>query len=99
MGSDSGKKQLVPGMACATTNQRTSNNVPLAALCEKLCRPKYLALVPAVFNFVQLKFVWEKLQTRVTFASPKLAMTNSDRLTELTLSFLLVYRYLDFDYN
>ena len=60
MGSDSGKKQLVPGMACATTDQHTSNNVPLAALCEKSCVvQKYLALVPAVFDFVQLKFVWE----------------------------------------
>ena len=45
MSSDSGKKQLVPGMACATTDQHTSNNVPLAALWEKSCVvQKYLPL-------------------------------------------------------
>ena len=34
---------------------------------------------------------------RVTSASTEFATTNSDRSTELTESFLLVYRYLDFD--
>ena len=47
--------------------------------------------------FVQLKFVWEKLKMQVTSASADFATTNSDRSTELIESFLLVYRYLDFD--
>ena len=47
--------------------------------------------------FVQLKFVWEKLKMQVTSASADFAMTNGDRSTDLTESFLLVYRYLDFD--
>ena len=65
MSSDSGKKQLVPGMTCATSDQHTS---PLAALCEKLCVvQKYLVLVPAVFYFVQLKLVWEKLKNASNF--------------------------------
>ena len=47
--------------------------------------------------FVQLKFVWENLKTQVTFSSMEFATTDGDRSTELTESFLLVYRYLDFD--
>ena len=34
---------------------------------------------------------------QVTSASADFATTNGDRLTELIESFLLVYRYLDFD--
>ena len=51
------------------------------------------------FIFVQLKFVWEKLKTQVTFASPEFPMTNGNCSTELTESFLLVYRCLDFDHG
>ena len=47
--------------------------------------------------FVQLKFVWENLKMQVTSASADFATTNGDRSTELIESFLLVYRYLDFD--
>ena len=85
-------------MVCATSDQRISNNVPLAALCEKSwVVQNQLGLVPADLIFVQLKFVWEKLKTRVTPASMEFATTNGDRSTELSESFLLMYRYLDFD--
>jgi len=47
------------------------------------------------FIFVQLKFVWEKLKTQVTSASTEFATTNGDCSSELTETFLLVYRYLD----
>ena len=53
--------------------------------------------IDTAFSFS--KFVWEKLITRVTYASTEFATTNGDRSTELIESFLLVYRYLDFDYD
>ena len=64
------KKQLVPGMTCATTDQRTSNNFSLWKIMGKpkswnRVVQKYLVLVPAVFHFVQLKFVWEKLNFHI----------------------------------
>jgi len=37
------------------------------------------------------------VKTQVTSASTEFATTNGDRSTELTESFLLVDRYLDFD--
>ena len=79
------------GMACTTSDQRTSDNVPMAALCKN--HRSYLQFL----IFFQLEFVWEKLKTRVTSASTKYTTTNGDRSMEFTESFLVVCRYLNFD--
>ena len=85
------------GMACATSDQHISNDVPLVALCEKLWVVQKLVGLSTLLFFIQFKFVRDKLKTQVTSASTEFAMTNDDRLTEFTESFLLVYRYLVFD--
>ena len=41
--------------------------------------------------------MYEKNENVSNFRSTEYAMTNGGCLTELTESFLLVYRYLDFD--
>ena len=48
-------------------------------------------------QFFSLEFVWGKINMRATSVPTKFAMTNGDRSIELTESFLLMYRYLDFD--
>ena len=76
------KSNSVSGMAGVTSDQCTSNNVPLTALRKK----------SGVIHFYPIKICMGKSIMQVTFASIEFAMTNGDHSTELTESFLLVYR-------
>ena len=102
--SDSGRLTILKETArsqerlvlrATNTHQTMSRWLLFAKNCEssQTNRLYYLQFL----IFVQLKFVLEKLKMQVTSASADFAMTNGDRSTELTESFLLVYRYLDFD--
>ena len=59
------QKSSFSGMTCATSDQRKSNDVLMAALCEKSWLSK---VVPAVFNFRSIEICAGKLKTRVTSA-------------------------------
>ena len=102
--SDSGRLTILKETArsqerlvlrATNTHQTMSRWLLFAKNCEssQTNRLYYLQFL----IFVQLKFVLEKLKMQVTSASADFAITNSDRSTELTESFLLVHRYLDFD--
>ena len=74
-------------MACATSDQRTSNNVPLPALCEIVVRPKLVcSSIPAVLSSIEICV--GKIKTVSNFCN------NSDRSTAFTESFLQVYIYM-----
>ena len=49
------------------------------------------------FHFRSIEIYMGKIKNQITSALPEFTMTNGNRLTELTESFLLVYRCLDFD--
>ena len=102
--SDSGRLTILKETArsqerlvlrATNTHQTMSRWLLFAKNCEssQTNRLYYLQFL----IFVQLKFVWENLKMQVTSASADFATTNGDRSTELIESFLLVYRYLDFD--
>ena len=105
--SDSGRLTILKETArsqerlvlrATNTHQTISRWLLFAKNCEssqtnRLNRLYYLQFL----IFFQLKFVWEKLKMQVTSVSADFATTNGDRSTELIESFLLVYRYLDFD--
>ena len=102
--SDSGRLTILKGTArsqerlvlrATNTHQTMSRWLLFAKNCESFQTNRLYYLQFLIF--VQLKFVWEKLKMQVTSASADFATTNGDRSTELIESFLLVYRYLDFD--
>ena len=82
-------------LRATNTHQTISRGLLFAKNCESSQTNQLYYLQFLIF--VQLKFVWEKLKMQVTSASADFATTNGDRSTELIESFLLVYRYLDFD--
>ena len=74
-------------MACATSDQRTSNNVPLPALCEIVVCPKLVcSSIPAVLSSIEICV--GKIKTVSNLCN------NSDRSTAFTESFLQVYIYM-----
>ena len=82
-------------LRATNTHQTMSQWLLFAKNCESSQTNRFYYLQFLIF--VQLKFVWEKLKMQVTSASADFATANGDRSTELIESFLLVYRYLDFD--
>ena len=75
-------------------HQTTSHG---GTLCEKtVLRPKVVGSSTCYFSF---RSIQRNIITTSNFASTEFATTNGDRSKELTESFLLVYRYLDFDYD
>ena len=80
-------------MARATSDQRTSNDVPMVALYKK--SRIVAALVPAVFNFRSIEICMGKIKN-ASIKGVHNDQRHGDRSTELTESFLLVNRYLEF---
>jgi len=66
------------------------------SLRKTVLRPKVVGSSTCYFSF---RSIQRNIITTSNFASTEFATTNGDRSTELTESFLLVNRYLDFDYD
>ena len=63
---------------------------------KAVLRPKVVGSSTCHFSF---RSIQRNIITTSNFVSTEFATTNGNSSTELTESFLLVYRYLDFDYD